>query len=43
MNRLENDVSNNSFIFAGVFVAVVTFLVVRCVEKIEGLTHRQRD
>jgi hypothetical protein len=40
MDRMEDDVSNNSSIAAYVFVAAVTFLPSRCLAKIEGYTYR---
>jgi hypothetical protein len=35
--RIENDVSNNSYIVACVFVTAVTFLPSRCLATIGGL------
>jgi hypothetical protein len=40
MYRIENDESNNSSIFASVFIAPVTFLLSRCLATIGGYTYR---
>jgi hypothetical protein len=39
---IENNMSNNYFIVASVFVAVVTFLPSHCLAKIVGYTYRHR-
>jgi hypothetical protein len=36
-DRIEYDASNNSFIFACVFLAAVTFLLSRCLATIGGI------
>jgi hypothetical protein len=43
MDTMENDVSNNSSIVAGVSVAVVTFLLSQCLTMIGGYTCRYTD
>jgi hypothetical protein len=43
MDRIENDMSNNSSIVACVFVVVVTILPSSCLATISGYTYRHTD
>jgi hypothetical protein len=42
-DRIENDASNNSLIFACVFVAGVIFLPSHCLAATKGYTYRDTD
>jgi hypothetical protein len=41
-DRIDNDATNNSSIFASVFFAAVTFLPDSCLATIGGYTYRHR-
>jgi hypothetical protein len=43
MDRIKNGASNNSSIFACVFVAALTYLPSRCLSTIWGYTYRHKD
>jgi hypothetical protein len=43
MDYIENDVSNNSYIVACVFITVVTFLLSRCLATLGGYTYRHTE
>jgi hypothetical protein len=43
MDRIENDVSNNSSIFWSVFVAAITFLPSSCLANHRGHTYRHKN
>jgi hypothetical protein len=43
MDCIENDVSKNSSIVVGVFVATITFLLSQCLAMIRGYTYSYID
>jgi hypothetical protein len=43
LERIENDASNNFYIFACVFIAAVMFIPNHCLVITGGYTYRQTD